>query len=533
MPGSNILLLFADQHRRDTLGAYGAGWVRSPSLDGLASEGVLFSRSYTHVPVCVAARYSLLTGRRCKETGFFSNWGPGLDPSIPTIPNVLREAGYVTQAIGKMHWKPPRNHHGFDRMLLMEETPSTREEDDFLLYLKSVGLGHVRHAHGVRHLLYHQPQQSILPEEHHGTRWVADRVIEFLRAHRNRRWFLWAGWIAPHPPLNAAPRWAEFYRDRDVPDPIRSPDETLSERLQELRYLGDIDPDNLPLIRRCRQLYAAQVSFVDEQIGRILEELDRLGLRDDTLVVYTSDHGELLGDHYGWQKQVAYEGSLAVPMIARFPAGPRGVRCDEFVDPLDLFPTFLEAAEVSLPEGAEYPGGSLRSLLQGDGERDRSAQFFHYGHGQRRFIGVRDARFKLAHWLRNGLEEMYDLENDPGELKNLCAKEMDAEVEEAYGRLRRMLVEFERDWGPEGLSDGDLPVLASEGLALKRNAQLPTWPLDLSDPDGIARMNSVGDEVLAVTKDEPLVKLSALDLDSWVASGGPADFAEEVRDRRL
>lgn len=529
MAGPNILLLFADQHRRDTLGAYGADWIHSPCLDGLTSEGVLYSRSYTHVPVCVAARYSLLTGQRCKSTGFFSNWGPGLDPSMPTLPGILRQAGYVTQAIGKMHWKPPRNHHGFDRMLLMEETPSTREEDDFLLYLKSVGLGHIRHAHGVRHLLYHQPQQSILPEEHHGTRWVADRSIEFLRAHRNRRWFLWAGWIAPHPPFNAAPRWAEFYRDRSVPDPIRSPDETPSERLKELRHLADIDPDNLPLIRRCRQLYAAQVSFVDEQIGRILGELDRLGLRNDTLVVYTSDHGELLGDHFGWQKQVAYDGSVGIPMIARFPDGPSGVRCDEFVDPLDLFPTFLEAAEVPLPEGRAYPGGSLRTILQGGGTRDRSLQFFHYGYARRRFVGVRDKRFKLVHWARGGFEEMYDLQNDPGELRNLRVGGKNPEAEAAYKRHRRMLVEFERDWGPEGLQDGDLPVHPSEGLELKRNAQLPAWPLNLSDSGEIARMNSIGDETVAVTKDEPLVKLSALDLDAWVAAGGPAEFAEEVR----
>lgn len=368
MPGPNMLLFYSDQHRRDTVGAYGGWWVHTPSLDALASEGALFERSYTNIPVYIAARYSLLTGMRCKVHGHYGNESTPADAAIPTIPLLLSNAGYVTQAIGKMHFQPPRRHHGFDRMLLMEETPDTRQEDDYLLYRKSVGFGHIRHAHGVRHLLYHQPQRSLLPEEQHGTRWVADRVIDFLRAHRKRRWFLWAGWIAPHPPFNAPARWAEYYLDRDVPEPARSPDEALVERLRELCHLADIDPQDLPLIRRCRQLYYAQVSFVDEQVGRILDELDRLGLRKDTLVVYTSDHGELLGDHFGWQKCVHYEPVVGVPLIAHFPEGG-GIRSRQFVDGLDLFPTFMAAAGVPLPTGWQYPGGSLRALLAGDDRR--------------------------------------------------------------------------------------------------------------------------------------------------------------------
>ena len=533
MPGPNILLLFSDQHRGDFLGAYGARWVHSPSLDDLAADGVLYTNAYTHVPVCVAARYGILTGRRARETGFFSNWGPGLDPSIPTLPLLLSDAGYVTQAIGKMHWQPPRRHHGFDRMLLMEETPETREEDDYLLYLKSVGYGHIRHAHGVRHLLYHQPQRSLLPEEHQGTRWVAERVIEFLRAHRNRRWFLWAGWIAPHPPFNAADRWAEFYTGREVPDPIRSPQETLPERLVELRFLADIDPDNLPLIRRCRELYCAQISFLDEQIGRILDELDRLGLRNDTLVIYTSDHGELLGDHWGWQKQVAYEGSVRVPLVVRFPGGPAGERLSPFVDLLDIFPTICDLAGIPLP--GEYPGGSLRMVAEGTcTARDRTVQFFHFGHDwRRRFLGVRDERYKLAYWVRDGFEEFYDLKNDPGELHNLRKEGMDGEASAAYRRLRRMLTAFERDHGPAGLEGGELPRRASEGPVLQHNAQFPAWPHNLADPEERARMNSVEEEILAAVKKEPPVKLSALDLDAWVAAGGSAEFAREVRNKGL
>ncbi|HHN46251.1 MAG TPA: arylsulfatase [Planctomycetes bacterium] len=531
MSRPNILLLYADQHRRDWLGCYGADWMHSPNIDALASEGVAYDRSYTHVPVCVAARYGLVTGQRCKVTGYYGNEARPMDAAIPVLPQMLSDAGYVAQAVGKMHFQPPRRHHGFDRLLLMEETPETREEDDYLLYLKSVGLGNIRHAHGVRHLLYHQPQRSIVPEEHMGTRWVADRSIEFLRAHRKRPFFLWSSWIMPHPPFNAAPRWAEYYLDKEMPAPVCSPDEALSEHVRELGYIGDVDFDDRERMRRVRQLYAAQISFVDEQAGRVLDELERLGLAENTLVVYSSDHGELLGDHYGWQKGNAYEGAIAVPMVARFPGRLRGgSRRSEFVDALDIFPTFLEAAGLPLPEGREYPGGSLLALDAGRDTRDRSHHYCEYASGWwGRFVAVINERYKLAYYARGGCEEMYDLKNDPGELVNLCLKGMDVDAQKAYGALRKRLIDFERAWGPDGLVDGKLPFHPSDGLSLRRNSQLPEWPHNVADDAERAAINSVEEEVLAVTKDEPAVKLSKLDIDFWVSRGGPGEFAERLK----
>ena len=150
MAHTNILLLYVDQMRYDAMGCAGNPVIRTPALDRLAGEGANFTRAVTSVPVCVAARHSLLTGHRCATHGRFANNRPDPEPNLYTIPQLLGSAGYLTRAIGKMHWAPPRRHYGFQTMELMEEIPSRREEDDYLMYLKANGLGHVRQVHGVR-----------------------------------------------------------------------------------------------------------------------------------------------------------------------------------------------------------------------------------------------------------------------------------------------------------------------------------------------------------------------------------------------
>jgi len=450
----NILILFTDQQRYDTLGCMGNPYIVTPNLDRLATEGCLYRFAHTPNPVCVPARYCLLTGQRSVVHRHYQNSKHAIDPAIPTIPALLSNAGYHTQAIGKMHWQPARNHHGFHRMLLMEETPDYRQDDDYLMYLKSVGYGHIRHAHGVRHLLYMQPQQSIIPEEHHGTRWVADRVIEFLRENRNRRWFLWAGWIAPHPPFNAVPRWAEFYRNREVPLPNRREDEVLSPKIVDMNWFADMHNASPQRIRRVWQLYYAQVSFVDEQIGRILDELDALGLAENTLVIFTSDHGELLGDHWGWQKQCPYEPVVRIPLIMRWPGRiPAGSRSDQFVDLLDLAPTILDAAGLQWPATWTFPGDSL---INPRGHRDRSCQFIECHSGPQRWIAIRTHRYKYVYWFCNGFEEFWDLQNDPNELVNLAVKGMTDEQQDLRSEFRHRLLEWERRYGPQPPGD-DLP----------------------------------------------------------------------------
>ncbi len=523
----NILLLFTDQQRYDTLGCMGNPHIVTPNLDRLASQGCLYRFGHTPNPVCIPARHCLLTGQRSVVHRYYQNQGHTLDQGIPTLPRILSHAGYHTEAIGKMHFVPPREHHGFRRMQLMEETPHHRQDDDYLVYLKSVGCGHIRHGHGVRHLLYHQPQQSIVPEEHHGTHWVADRTIEFLRENRNRNWFCWSSWIAPHPPLNATPRWAEFYRDRDVPAPNRIEGEALAQRQRGLDWFADMHTATPQRLRRSTQSYYAQISFVDEQVGRILDELERLGMADNTLVVFTSDHGEMLGDHWSWQKQCSYEAAVRVPFVMRFPGCvPAGSVSDDFVDLIDLMPTFADAAEVSLPGTWSFPGDSL---LSPRGHRDRSCQFTECHSGPARWITLRDHHFKYTYWYHDGNEELWDLQNDPDELHNLLAGDRGPATERVRCEMRRRLTDWERRHAPEPIGD-DLPNHGiAEYFGTRHNAQFPDWPMNIADPEEAAAVNPVDREVEQVLADEPDVQLADLDLKWWVEHGGSADLRDRVR----
>ncbi len=411
----------------------------------------------------------------------------------------------------------------------MEETPHYRQDDDYLMYLKSVGFGHVRHAHGVRHLLYHQPQQSILPEEHHGTRWVADRTIEFLRGNRNRPWFCWSSWIAPHPPLNAAPRWAEFYRDRQVPSPNRSKEEHLAQFHRNMNWFADMHNASPERLRRSTQAYYAQISFVDEQIGRVLAELEALGLADNTLVIFTSDHGELLGDHWAWQKQCSYEPVVQVPMIARFDGRlAAGSVCDDFVDLLDLLPTIADAAGAALPCERSFAGDSL---LQPRGHRDRSCQFTECHQGPARWVSLRDRRYKYTCWFHDGHEQLWDLKADPDELHNLVVEGMTDEQRCVRDEFRRRLIEWERKHGPVPIGD-DLPNYhMPEYFGRRHNAQLPAWPANVPDAEEQAGINSVEKEVVAVLANEPDVRLEDLDLEWWVEHGGSKALLDRVRNQ--
>ncbi|MFH1706848.1 MAG: sulfatase-like hydrolase/transferase [Planctomycetota bacterium] len=183
MAQPNILLLLTDQQRHDTVACVhnGATDLRTPGFDRLCAEGVRFDRAYTPNPVCIPARYNLLTGLPARYHGHADNNSTPLPDGIPCLPQILSNAGYLTHAVGKMHFRPMREHHGFHRMELMEETSPHRADDDYLRFLQANNC-RVMHQHGVRHLLYHQPQRSLVPEELHGSRWVADRAIEFLRS---------------------------------------------------------------------------------------------------------------------------------------------------------------------------------------------------------------------------------------------------------------------------------------------------------------------------------------------------------------
>jgi len=523
------MLLYVDQLRADAMRCAGNLAIETPNLDRLAAQGVRFTNAVTTTPVCIAARYALLTGRRSGHNGRYGNNNVDPEPCLDTIPAMLGHADYLNYSVGKMHFLPKRRHYGFHFRRVMGEIPDWRQDDDYLLFLKERGYGHKREVHGVRNLLYVQPQTSPLPEELHGSTWVGDEIIDFLRLNHNRKFFLWAGWIGPHPPYNAPEPFASMYRLEDMPAPI-APDfdpDDLPLVMQMQRYYANYENASPERLLRCVALYYAVTSLIDKQVGRILDTLDELGIADDTLLVFTGDHGELLGDYGCVQKSNPRDQAVRVPMIARWPGRlPQGATCDDLVTCIDLLPTFLEAAEHDHPVLQELPGTSLLEADGGGHERPRREFVTDYGLGKGRWLSLRRPPLKYNYYCDNGLEELFDLESDPHELRNLL-HDGDAQARRTADEMRCDLVAWERENGfPETSLEGDdFRNYGQQEPVLRRNNQFPIWVNNLPE-DEKRQLEPPGKSVEEAIAREDTFSLDELDLEWFKEHGGSLEGSE-------
>lgn len=530
MSQPNILLLFVDQMRYDAMCCAGNPVIKTPGLDRLAREGMHFTHAVTPVPVCVAARQSLITGQRCAVHGRFGNNLPLPEPNLYTLPQLLGIAGYQTRAIGKMHFIPPRRHYGFHRMELMEEIPKCREEDEYLLYLKRVGYGHIRQVHGVRNLLYHHPQVSVIPEEHHGSTWVADRTVDFLHEHRYQPFFCWSSWIAPHLPWNAPEPFASMY-PIDTVDPPHNwdqPREALPPSMRHAKQTSDTAFASMDHLRRIKALYYGNISLIDKGVGRILDALDGLGLAENTLVVFASDHGEMMGDHGAFQKSKPYEASARVPFLARLPGRIEAGRTPaDRVSLLDLMPTFLSLAGVEYPGSPPLPGASLLGAPGGGLAGPRDELVVEHGGGQRRWLSLLQGPWKYNYYFEGGWEELFNLEDDPLEMNNLLLNGPSAEARKRGDGMKARLTEWERAHGFSTSFDSSGNLVASDTSEWSgaTNNQFPTWVENLP-PEEKAKMESPGESTLNAMAHEWTYELADLNLKAFKEGGGSFEGTE-------
>lgn len=451
MPGGrpNILLIMTDQQRWDTLACAGNPHIRTPVLDRLCAEGLRFDRCYTPSPVCVAARAALITGRGPHRTGCVDN-GFSLAEGTPTLMALLGEAGYDTHGVGKMHFSPPRRSMGFASMELSEEIPGRADQDDFLTFLQSRGFGHVHEPHGVRSDMYYVPQVSQLPAALHTTAWTADRAAAYLRAHDQRRpFFLWTSFIKPHPPFDPPVPWNKLYRTVDMPLPFRPRGhrglQTWWMRHQNRYKYREGGPDDT-LGRTIRAAYYGCISFIDHHVGRILRVLESTGQAGDTLVLFTSDHGELLGDYGSWGKRSFLDAAARVPLVMRWPGRVRaGAVEPRAASLLDIMPTCLAAAGLE-PSAHDLDGCDLAR-----GIADRTL-FGQLSRGRRGTYMAQQGRYKYFYSAPDDREYLFDLEAEPREARNLVGHAAHAET---AATLRRVLLDRHRQDGDAEVADGD------------------------------------------------------------------------------
>jgi len=428
MPGNsqpNILFILTDQQRSDTLHVAGNPIIKTPHLDRLAREGSLFTSAYTPSPVCVAARAALITGRYPHNTGCFDN-NDSMPDSLPTMMQVLTDAGYRTHGIGKMHFTPDTQAlRGFESRERQEVgLPKRIKDDDYIQFLRANGYEHVYDPYGPLSEMYYIPQPAQMPARLHGTQWVGDRSVDFIhQADPARPFFLFASFFHPHPPFSVPTPWNKLYRAALMPLPKRPDDsaalQTYHNHVQNRVKYRDAGSDN-HLLRVMKAYYYACISFIDLQIGRLREALEVTGRLDDTLVIFTSDHGEFLGDYNCFGKRSMLDAAARVPLIARYPARfDTGQVCEVPVSLVDIMPALLAAAGVNIRQ-YDLDGRDLAEIAARPGEpanHDRTI----YSQFQRAELGLHMAvnrRWKYVYSAPDRQEFLFDRVHDPAELRS-------------------------------------------------------------------------------------------------------------------
>ncbi|NLF39977.1 sulfatase-like hydrolase/transferase [bacterium] len=527
----NVLILFTDEQRHDTINALGHTHMITPTLDRLVREGCAFTHACTPNPVCVPARHSLITGLYSKDHGMASNNSAVIPPAMPRLPQLLADNGYHCEVVGKMHFQPARTHHGFHRMQLQEELTRDPGDDEYMMYLQRAGLGHIRNPHGVRNPVYHHPQRSLLPEEHHPSTWVGDRAAEAVRRNASRPFFLFASWIHPHPPVAVPDSYADLYKGRAIPAPTPEEREP-NPALESSRCTKDFrSAENT---RRFRELYCSAITLVDRNMAKVIAALEETGQLDNTLIIMTSDHGDMLGDNGAYDKSLPNDQAVHIPLIIRYPrACAPGSRRSDFADLVDILPTALDACGVPLPDGWDLPGESLL-IPAGRGIKDRSVHYAENGSGAGRFISLRGQRYKYNYWFSEGREELYDLEHDAAETNNLLRGQVQGEALAAHERMKRQLANYEKRFGHADSFEGGR-------LAVRHGSITPTWPPCLYGIDWQmamhafnlgaaeeAKLNRHGDEFLAAVGKEPTVDLKKLNWEFYESSTRDCETRKKV-----
>lgn len=443
----NILLITTDQQRFDTCGPAAPPFMRTPHYNNLLNQGVVFNRAFADCPICVPSRVTIMTGLSAASHGMKGNGETsqvmGCDKTLPAQLNSL---GYQTCAIGKMHFGPERVRHGFNEMIL--------PADYYREMMKKGGLQPMRHGLGQNELY---AGMATVPEAQTLTAWISDQCSEYIKERRDptKPFFLWCSYSKPHPPLDPPEPYYSMYRNCDIPEPFNpswTDSETCPPSFKNFRAQYGADQMPWDLIREARAAYYGLITQVDYNMGRVFAALQDEDLFDETLILYTTDHGEFLGDFRTCSKVFFYEPSSHIPFVIRYPrswnCGEAGSSVDITISLADIMPTLVSAA------GGEYDsvdGVNLTPYALGEKAIERRFIEGTANSGVINYYALTDGIWKYIYYIEGGIEQLFNRIEDPREENNLIdqytklAQEMKSELMRRY-RERESDALKDDDW---------------------------------------------------------------------------------------
>jgi choline-sulfatase len=449
----DILMIVSDQHNASIAGCYGNSVIQTPNMDRLAAEGVLFEQAYCSCPICGPSRHSLLTGRYPHEIACWTN-GAALASEIPTFAHALGIAGYEVALDGKAHFRGPDQRHGYEKRLVGDYSGA---------YWGGGGPGGtVVNLSGKTYLLDRAAEERLSITAFSGPgrspaqeydKVVLDAAHRFMRDRSRqsdrRPFFLSVGFYSPHYPFICPPELFDMY-DGKVVAPSLPDDHLESLHPYHKRIAANGDLSSLPAddVKRTLAAYYGMVTFTDRMVGDLLNALEQYGLKDNTLVLYLSDHGEMAGEHGLWWKHTFYQGASRVPLIVSFPGRfPAEKRVKGVVSLVDLFPSLCDWSGAPLPPG--LPGQSLDGPVHG-GEVDGKRTIFSELYEGFPLVSVLARMVRKGPWKYNLYHgepaELFNLEEDPAELHNLAP---DPTYRDVCRELKELAL---AGWDPEEMS---------------------------------------------------------------------------------
>ncbi len=462
----NLILIMCDQMRYDCAGFAGSRLVQTPNLDELAHSGVVCEQTYCASPVCSPARASWLTGLYPHATGQLVNAGPAvatpwstMHTDCTTLGDMFNTAGYRCGISGP--WHLGNDHipqHGFESFWRTYRYQGKDHPDRFFDYLEREGVNNI-YTDKDRFVDpgYHMPYVAVQDPRQQRTTWTIDQGIEFVEEADDDPYFLFLSVKDPHPVIAVAPELVELYPETDIPlpstwgDPLEG--KPASQHLGTGRLSADVDETEF---RRMMAYYYALVTHIDTQVGRLVRRLEELDQRQNTVIAFISDHGEMLGDHGFTCKVVLYESSVRVPCVLSWPADlPAGGRMRTPLGGVDLMPTLAQLCGIDVDEKA-IDGRSVATAVRRGEEPEEAPVFAEISSWPAiksesqepeelaAHVMVRDGTWKYI-WNRTEKDELYDLEVDPDEMTNLA---VDGDQPQRVQELRRQIREMLQRTGP-------------------------------------------------------------------------------------